>query len=112
MEQNPSWLLGVIVVENFIMGLATAALLAFLMMMCNKRFSATQFALLSSLVAVSRDLLTAPSGGVADVTGWPSFFLISIAAGIPSLVMLLFIAPWTRETPIGAAPHTGETKEA
>ena len=104
-------LLVVIVIENFIGGLATAALLAFLMMMCNKRFSATQFALLSSLVAASRDLLTAPSGGIAGATGWPSFFLISIAAGLPSLLMLPFIAPWGSETPIGAASHTGATSE-
>ncbi|HVF41230.1 MAG TPA: MFS transporter, partial [Gemmatimonadaceae bacterium] len=108
-EPSSTSLFLVIVIENFIGGLATAALLAFLMMMCNKRFSATQFALLSSLVAVSRDLLTAPSGGIADATGWPSFFLISIAAGIPALLMLPFIAPWGHDTPIGAASHTGET---
>jgi len=108
MDENRSWLLGVIIVENFIMGLATAALLAFLMMMCNKRFSATQFALLSSLVAASRDILTAPSGGVAELAGWPSFFLITIAAGVPALMMLPFIAPWSRDIPIGAASHGGE----
>src|SRR5688500_13056855 len=110
--KSSTMLFGVIVVENFIGGHATAALLAFMMMMCNKRFSATQFALLSSLVAASRDLLTAPSGGIAEATGWPSFFLISIAAGLPSLLMLPFIAPWTRDTPIGAASHTGETTDA
>lgn len=109
MDENRSWLLGVIVVENFIVGLAAAALLAFLMIMCNKRVSATQFALLSSLVAVSRDILTAPSGGLADFTGWPSFFLITIAAGLPALLMLPLIAPWTRDTPIGSASHTGAT---
>ncbi len=109
MDQNRSWLVGVIVIENFIMGLATAALLAFLMMMCNKRFSATQFALLSSLVAASRDILTAPSGGMAESTGWPVFFLVTIAAGLPALLMLPFIAPWNRETPIGAASHGGDT---
>ena len=105
MDENRTWLLGVIIVENFIMGLATAALLAFMMMMCNKRFSATQFALLSSLVAASRDILTAPSGGIAEATGWPTFFLLTIAAGIPALLMLGFIAPWNRENPIGAASH-------
>ena len=110
MDENRTWLLGVIIVENFIMGLATAALLAFMMMMCNKRFSATQFALLSSLVAVSRDLLTAPSGGIAEATGWPVFFLVSIAAGLPALLMLPFIAPWTRDIPIGSASHGGETQ--
>ncbi len=112
MDQNRSWLVSVIVIENFIMGLATAALLAFLMMMCNKRFSATQFALLSSLVAASRDILTAPSGGVAEATGWPTFFLVTIAAGIPALMMLPFIAPWNRDTPIGAASHGGDVVEA
>jgi PAT family beta-lactamase induction signal transducer AmpG len=105
MDENRTWLLGVIIVENFIAGLATAAMLAFMMMMCNKRFSATQFALLSSLVAASRDILTAPSGGIAEATGWPVFFLVTIAAGIPALLMLPFIAPWTRENPIGAAAH-------
>jgi PAT family beta-lactamase induction signal transducer AmpG len=49
---------------------------------------------------------------VADATGWPSFFLITIAAGLPALLMLPFIAPWTRDTPIGAASHTGETTKA
>ncbi len=112
MDQNRSWLVSVIVIENFIMGLATAALLAFLMMMCNKRFSATQFALLSSLVAASRDILTAPSGGVAEATGWPTFFLVTIAAGIPALMMLPFIAPWNRDMPIGAASHGGDVVEA
>jgi len=110
-ERSRPALLTVIVVENFIAGLAAAALLAFLMIMCNKRFSATQFALLSSLVAASRDLLTAPSGGVADATGWPAFFLFTIAAGLPALLLLPFIAPWTRDTPIGAASHTGATEE-
>lgn len=111
-ERNSTSLLTVIVIENFIGGMASAALLAFLMMMCNKRFSATQFALLSSLVAASRDLLTAPSGGIAEATGWPSFFLISIAAGLPSLLMLPFIAPWNMDTPIGAASHTGATTDS
>jgi PAT family beta-lactamase induction signal transducer AmpG len=105
MDENRTWLLGVIVIENFIAGLATAAMLAFMMMMCNKRFSATQFALLSSLVAASRDILTAPSGGVADATGWPMFFLVTIAAGIPALLMLPLIAPWRQENPIGSAAH-------
>ena len=105
MDENRTWLLGVIIVENFIAGLATAAMLAFMMMMCNKRFSATQFALLSSLVAASRDILTAPSGGIADATGWPTFFLVTIAAGIPALLMLPLIAPWKRENPVGAAAH-------
>jgi len=100
------------VVENFVQGLVTAALLSFLMAMCNKRFSATQFALLSSLMAASRDILVAPAGAIAQSAGWPSFFLITVAAGVPALLLLPFIAPWTRENPIGAASHSGETTTA
>jgi PAT family beta-lactamase induction signal transducer AmpG len=47
---------------------------------------------------------------VAEASGWPSFFLITIAAGLPSLLMLPFIAPWSRDTPIGAASHEGQTE--
>ena len=98
-----------VVVENFGLGLVTAGMTAYLMSMCNKRFTATQFALLSSLMAASRDILVAPAGKFAESLGWPSFFLITVAMAVPPLVLLPFIAPWTREVPIGAADHTGET---
>ncbi len=101
-----------VVVENFGYGLVTGAMTAFLMVMCNKRFTATQFALLSSLMAVSRDLLVAPGGKLAESLGWPTFFLITVAMAIPPLLLLPFIAPWSRDVPIGAAPHTGETVPA
>ena len=101
-----------VVVENFGYGLVTGAMTAFLMVMCNKRFTATQFALLSSLMAASRDLLVAPAGKLAESTGWPTFFLITVAMAIPPLLLLPFIAPWSRDVPIGAAPHTGETVPA
>ena len=101
-----------VVVENFGYGLVTGAMTAFLMVMCNKRFTATQFALLSSLMAVSRDLLVAPGGKIAESLGWPTFFLITVAMAIPPLLLLPFIAPWSRDVPIGAAPHTGETVPA
>jgi PAT family beta-lactamase induction signal transducer AmpG len=57
-------------------------------------FSATQFALLSSIMAVSRDILVAPAGGLAKSTGWSMFFLISIVAALPGLLLLPFFAPW------------------
>src|SRR5207244_11870150 len=104
-----------VVVENFGYGLVTGAMTAFLMVMCNKRFTATQFALLSSLMAASRDLLVAPAGKIAESLGWPSFFLITVAMAIPPLVLLPFIAPWSRDAPIGSAPPTpddGPTRAA
>lgn len=81
-------------IEQFCGGLGNAAFLGFFMSLCNPRFSATQFALLSSFMAVSRDLLASPGGLIAQKTGWPAFFLISIAAAIPGLLLLPFFAPW------------------
>lgn len=81
-------------IENFCGGLGTAAFVAFLMSLCNQRFSATQYALLSSLMAVSRDILAAPAGKIAQSTGWPLFFLITIVAAVPGLLLLPVFAPW------------------
>lgn len=101
-------------IENFCGGLGTAGFLGFLMSLCNPKFSATQFALLSSLMAVGRDFLAGPaSGGLAQqlITmapnftllpglgkaaqpGWALFFLITLAASIPGLILLSFFAPW------------------
>jgi len=111
-SESHAFMTTAVVVENFGLGLVTAAMTAFLMSMCDKRFTATQFALLSSLMAASRDVLVAPSGKIAESLGWPSFFLITVAMAIPPLLLLPFIAPWSRDVPIGAAPHTGETVPA
>jgi len=101
-----------ILIENFCVGLVTAGMLAFMMSVTNKRFSATQFALLSSLAAASRDVLVAPAGKLADTLGWPGFFLLSVAAIIPAMLLLPFVAPWGADRPSAAAPHDGETVPA
>jgi MFS transporter, PAT family, beta-lactamase induction signal transducer AmpG len=110
--KSHAFMVTAVVTENFGLGLVTGAMTAYLMSMCNKRFTATQFALLSSLMAASRDILVAPAGKIIEAVGWPSFFLITVAMAIPPLLLLPFIAPWSREVPIGAAPHTGETVPA
>jgi PAT family beta-lactamase induction signal transducer AmpG len=110
--KNHAFMVAAIVTENFGLGLVTAGMTAYLMSMCNKRFTATQFALLSSLMAASRDILVAPAGKIAESVGWPGFFLITVVLAIPPLLLLPFIAPWSRDVPIGAAPHTGETVPA
>ena len=98
-------------VENFCGGLGTAGFLGFLMSLCNPNFSATQFALLSSLMAVGRDLIAGPSSGEfaqrlvfsanAGSAGWANFFLITILAAMPGMMLLPFFAPWNeqRRTP-------------
>jgi len=96
-------------IEQFCGGLGTAAFVAFLMSLCNQRFSATQYALLSSLMAVSRDILSAPGGAIAAVTGWSTFFLITIVAAVPGLLLLPVFAPWNSKPE--AMPRPGLDQE-
>jgi MFS transporter, PAT family, beta-lactamase induction signal transducer AmpG len=95
------------IIETFSGGLVTAVFVALLMSLSSKRFSATQFALLSSLMSAARDILVAPAGGIAESTGWPMFFLFTLAVGIPALLLLPFVTPWNAENPRGAAAHSG-----
>src|SRR5207237_1321836 len=92
--RNYPIMIAAIIIENVCYGLATAALVGFIMSICNPRFSATQYALLSSLIAIGRDVLAAPSGSIAQMTGWPVFFWISIAASVPGMMLLPLFAPW------------------
>ena len=109
---NRTAMLVTILIENFCWGLVTAGMLAYMMSVTNKRFSATQFALLSSLAAASRDVLVAPAGKLAEMLGWPGFWLLSVAAIIPAMVLLPFVAPWGGERPTAAAPHDDEDPAA
>lgn len=84
-------------IENFCGGLVLPTFVAFLMNLCNHRFSATQFALLSSLMAISRDIVVAPAGILAEKTGWPLFFLFSLVAAVPGMLFLPKLAPWGQE---------------
>jgi PAT family beta-lactamase induction signal transducer AmpG len=81
-------------IENFSAGLGTAAFLGFLMSLCNPRFSATQYALLSSLVAISREVFASPGGAIAQSTGWPLFFFLTFLVALPGLFLLPIFAPW------------------
>jgi PAT family beta-lactamase induction signal transducer AmpG len=107
--RNHTYMVAAIVIENFGVGLVSSALVAYIMSMCNRRFSATQFALLSSLVAASRDVLVAPGGKIAESMGWPTFFMITVIAGLPCIALLPLIAPWNRDVPRGAVQRSEET---
>jgi MFS transporter, PAT family, beta-lactamase induction signal transducer AmpG len=76
--------------ENFFGGMESSAFGVFLMNMCNQQFSATQFALLSSLMALSK-LLVAPSGDLVKAMGWSNFFLLTMFVVVPSLILLVFV---------------------
>ena len=100
-----------IIIENLSGGMVTAVFVAYLMALCSRQFSATQFALLSSVMAAAREVLVTPAGAIAEATGWPTFFMFTVAAGLPAAIMLPVVAPWRAEHPRGAAIHTGETEE-
>jgi len=102
LDPRYSVMVGVIIVENFCAGLVVAGFGAFFMSLCSPRFSATQYALMTSLMAFSRDVLVAPAGKIAEATGWPNFFLLTIAAGIPAMLLLPVFAPWNESSPYGA----------
>jgi PAT family beta-lactamase induction signal transducer AmpG len=78
-------------VENLCGGLGTAAFVALLMAMCQQRFSATQFALLSALAAVGRIYLAGPITPVlVDWAGWPAFFMMTVLIALPGLALLYY----------------------
>jgi len=84
-------LLGVIAAENLSGGMGTAAFLAFLMSLCNQRFTATQFALLSAFASVGRVWVGPLAGVLAESIGWPTFFIVSTIVAAPALLMLWWL---------------------
>jgi len=88
---NVPMLVVTITAENVTSGMATSAFVAYLSSLCNQAYTATQYALLSSLTAFSRDVLSATAGWVADQVAWTEFFLISAAAAVPGLLVLAWL---------------------
>jgi MFS transporter, PAT family, beta-lactamase induction signal transducer AmpG len=84
-------LLAVVAFENISGGMGTAAFLAFLMSLCNQRFTATQFALLSAFASVGRVWVGPLAGVLAESIGWPTFFIISTVLAAPALLMLWWL---------------------
>jgi MFS transporter, PAT family, beta-lactamase induction signal transducer AmpG len=83
--------------ENFTSGMASAAFVAYLSSLCNVAFTATQYALFSSLAAVPARFLSAPSGWLVDRVDWMPFFLIATTVCVPSLVVLLWMMRQARD---------------
>jgi PAT family beta-lactamase induction signal transducer AmpG len=85
--------------ETLAAGLGMGALSVLLLRMTQKRFSATQYALFSSLFGLPR-LVAGPICGFAvDAVGWTRFFWFAIAAGLPALLLLTRFAPWRAREP-------------
>lgn len=80
--------------ENLSGGMGTAAFAAYMASLCNKRFTATQYALLTSLMGVPRVVVGATTGYLAKHLGWETFFLLCTVAAIPGMFLLVRVAPW------------------
>lgn len=93
---------GVIAFENLSSGMGTAAYVAFMASITNKKFTATQYALLTSLMALPRVLASATTGYIADYAGWEQFFIFCALIAIPGMLMLFKFAPWNKKNANGA----------
>lgn len=92
---NFTFMVIAIAVENFFAGTAIAAFSAFMMALCNKRYSATQLALLSSFMSLTRNFAGAPSGFLVAALGWKGYYLLCIFIGIPGLLLLTRFPRWS-----------------
>ncbi len=91
------------VFENFAAGLGTAAFLAFLMSVCERRYAATQFALLTAVYALSRWAVGLVSGVLAERLGFSHYFLLTFAMGVPAYGLL----PWIRNAGVANEGEEG-----
>jgi MFS transporter, PAT family, beta-lactamase induction signal transducer AmpG len=84
-------LLAVVAFDNISGGMGTAAHVAFMMSLCNQRFTATQFALLSAFASIGRVWVGPLAGVLALTIGWPTFFIVSTLVASPGLLLLVWM---------------------
>lgn len=93
----------VIGIEALGVGLGTAAFVAFIAHTTHPNYTATQFALFTSLAAVPRTFANAATGYLVDSLGWTTFFLFCFFIAVPGMLLLLKVAPWNgQEKPINS----------
>lgn len=104
-------LMPAIAVENFVVGLVTSGFVAFLMSICDRRFSATQYALLTALMALGNSVASGLSGALAERLDYTLFLVFAMCSGIPSLALipLLRPPPQPAPTPVPAAPEPADS---
>jgi PAT family beta-lactamase induction signal transducer AmpG len=77
--------------DNFVGAMGNTALVVFIMALCDARFSAFQYALLSAIAVLPRNVLGAPAGFLSDAIGWPAFFLATFFTALPGLAMVWWL---------------------
>jgi PAT family beta-lactamase induction signal transducer AmpG len=100
------WLLAATInIENVSGGVGDIVFVAYLSSMCNRAFSATQYALLTALAGLVRNVVSMFTGYWAEAMGWQDFFLLTTAAAVPGLLMLYALGRWGAGAgPSGAVP--------
>lgn len=93
--------------DTMVGGMGQAAFVAFLMSLCSADFSATQYALLSALATLPRNLSGAAAGALVPVVGWARFFIITCLAAIPGLILLLIMRRPLNERAAREATRSG-----
>lgn len=88
------WLVMIVSMDNFMMGLGTAALTGFMMSIVSRQFTGTQYALLTSVMAVARVILIAHAGKLVELMGWNWFFIATVPLAIPGLLLLSRFDSW------------------
>lgn len=83
--------------ESFTGGLGSAAFLAFLMHVCERERAATEYALLSALFAVPRQVVGAASGWLTEILGYAGYFSLTFVLALPALLLIQWLRPWVRE---------------
>ena len=91
----------VISLEALGVGLGTVAFVAFIARSTHPAYTATQFALFTSLMAVPRTFANAATGWLVEMMGWTEFFLLCALLAIPGMLLLLKVAPWNEDVPSG-----------
>ncbi len=89
--KNYGMLIFTIVFENLTGGMGTSAFVSLLMAMCDHRYTATQYALLSSLAALGRIFIGPTSGFVVELIGWANYFFITALTALPGLLLLWWL---------------------
>jgi len=97
MGHYPLGLFVVVSAEYFGVGLGTVALTAYMARETSRSFTATQFALFTSLIAVPRTFANASTGYLIDWMGYTHFFLLCTLAAIPGMLLLFKVAPWNKK---------------
>jgi PAT family beta-lactamase induction signal transducer AmpG len=89
-------MMAAVALDNFVGAMGNTALVAFIMALCDVRYSAFQYALLSALAVLPRNALGPPAGYLADHIGWSSFFLVTFFTALPGLFMMWWLRAHVR----------------